>query len=139
MRILLDTHVFLWLQTEPERLGEQLELVEDTTNVILLSAASAWEVALKAASGRLQLPEPAPAYVRSRMNASGLSELPVTHAHATHVATLPRFDDHTDPFDRLLIATAQVESVPVLTFDQNFERYDVELIRRRSRRRRRRR
>lgn len=139
MRILLDTHVFLWLQTEPERLGEELAIVEDTSTDLLLSAASAWEIAVKSGIGRLALPEPAPSYVPTRMRTSGVTELPVTHEHALAVSSLPRPEGHNDPFDRLLIATARVESIPILTYDSGYELYDVELVRPRPRRRRRRR
>lgn len=139
MKILLDTHVFLWLQTEPERLGDELAIVEDTSTELLLSAASAWEIAVKSGIGRLALPEPATSYVPTRMRTSAVTELPVTHEHALTVASLPQPEEHKDPFDRLLIATAQVDSLPILTYDPSYELYDVELVRPRPRRRRRRR
>ena len=135
MRILLDTHVFLWLQTEPERLGNEIAIVEDTSNELLLSAASAWEIVVKSGIGRLALPEPARSYVPARMRTSGVTELPVTHEHALAVASLPQPEEHKDPFDRLLIATARVESIPILSYDPSYELYDVELVRPRSRRR----
>ncbi len=129
MRLLLDTHVFLWLQTEPERLGDYLDLVAGESNDVLVSAASAWEIAIKVSVGRLELPEPPHAYVPDRLRASGLVAMPLTHAHALTVATLPTFADHRDPFDRLLVATARSEGIPVLTADPQFERYEVEVLR----------
>lgn len=136
MRILLDTHIFLWLQTEPERLGRQLPLVEDETNDVCLSAASAWEIAIKVGLGRITLPEPPQTYVPARMQTSGLTPIPVTHAHTLAVSALPHFDDHRDPFDRVLIATARAEGMPIVTDDPQFDRYDVKLLRpgRRTRR-----
>lgn len=73
------------------------------------------------------------------MRTSGVTELPVTHEHVLAVDALPQHEEHKDPFDRVLIATASVESIPILTYDSNFELYDVELVRRRPRQRRRRR
>lgn len=127
MRILLDTHVWLWLQATPERLPEpSLELVHDPENEILLSAASSWEIAIKYALGRLPLPEPPAEYVPSRVAASGTSPLPIEHRHALHVASLPRH--HRDPFDRLLVAQASLEGLPLLTADPAFRPYNIELI-----------
>ena len=92
----------------------------------MLSAASSWEIAIKYALGKLPLPAPPPEYVPSRMQASGTGALPITHAHALHVASLPTH--HRDPFDRLLVAQAQVESLPLLTADPQLGRYDIELL-----------
>jgi len=127
VRLLLDTQVWLWLQTTPRKLGPRaLDVVSDPGNDLLLSAASSWEIAIKYALGKLDLPAPPSEYVPSRMQASGTDGLAITHAHALHVAGLP--DHHRDPFDRLLVAQAQVESLPVLTADPQFGRYDVEVM-----------
>lgn len=93
---------------------------------LLLSAASAWEIAIKYALGRLPLPEPPPALDPDRMRASGVTGLAVDHAHAHEVAHLPLH--HGDPFDRLLIAQAKIEAVPLITADAAFGDYDVNLI-----------
>ena len=127
MRILLDTHAWLWLQASPERLSEKsLELVGDPENEIYLSAASSWEIAIKYALGKLPLPEPPGEYVPSRISASGTTSLPVEHRHALHLARLPRH--HRDPFDRLLIAQAHLEGLVVLTADPAFSPYGVQTI-----------
>jgi PIN domain nuclease of toxin-antitoxin system len=127
MRVLLDTHVWLWMLTAPERLAEPAgAIVADTDNVLLLSAASAWEIAIKHGLGKLALPQPPGVYVPTRMASTGVLPLPVTHRHALQVVDLPA--EHADPFDRLLIAQAQLEDLPILTADDTFERYDVELI-----------
>ncbi len=127
MRILLDTHVWLWMTAEPERLGpEARALVEDPSNEILLSAASAWEIAVKVGTGKLQLPEPPSTYIPSRMQLGGVTPLPVTVAHAAAVAGLPQH--HRDPFDRILVVQSRIEGVPFLTSDPQIDAYDVERI-----------
>ena len=126
MRILLDTHIFLWLQTEPERLGKQLPLVEDQRNELLLSAASSWEIAIKYALGRLPLPESPERYVPERMRALNARGLPIEHTHALAVAALPSL--HGDPFDRLLIAQAGLLDLSILTADATVAAYPVRTL-----------
>lgn len=126
MRLLLDTHVFLWANQAPDRLGPWRDVVADQANELLLSAASSWELAIKTASGRLRLPEPVEVYVPSRMAAVGLAGVAVEHQHALAVSTLPMH--HRDPFDRLLIAQAMLLGVPILTADAAFDAYDVEVL-----------
>lgn len=123
MRLLLDTHVFLWLQTTPERLKAQLALVEDERNELVVSAASSWEIAIKHQLGRLPLPEEPARYVPSRIQAIGAKPLAVEHFHALAVATLPAL--HGDPFDRLLVAQAQLENLTILTADETVAQYPV--------------
>jgi len=126
VRILLDTHIFLWLQTEPERLGKQLPLVEDQRNELLLSAASSWEIAIKYALGRLPLPESPERYVPERMRALNARGLPIEHTHALAVAALPSL--HGDPFDRLLIAQAGLLDLSILTADATVAAYPVRTL-----------
>ena len=125
---LLDTHVWLWMLADPGRIRSDLrsELGDDKTR-LLLSAASSWEIAIKWALGRLSLPEPPATYVPSRMQRTNVEPLAVTHSHALQVATLARY--HRDPFDRLLVAQAQLEGVPLLTADRVFDAYDVKIVR----------
>lgn len=127
MRVLLDTHAFLWANSDPERLGPWRSMVEDVDNELLLSAASSWELATKAAIGRLRLPEPVASYVPGRMSVLGITAIAVEHRHALGVAALPMH--HRDPFDRILIAQAALLRVPILTADAAFERYEVEVLR----------
>jgi PIN domain nuclease of toxin-antitoxin system len=126
VRLLLDTHIFLWLHTEPERLGDHLPLVEDQRNELLLSAASSWEIAIKYAIGRLPLPESPERYVPERMRAIGAQGLPIEHTHALAVATLPPL--HGDPFDRLLVAQAELLDLPILTADATVAEYPVRTL-----------
>ncbi len=126
MRILVDTHVFLWLHTEPERVGEHLGLVEDSRNAILVSAASSWEIAIKYGLGRLPLPEPPERYVPERLRIIGAEALAIEHTHALAVAALPPL--HRDPFDRLLVAQAGLLDVPILTADPQVAQYPVSTL-----------
>lgn len=127
MRLLLDTHVWLWMLAEPERLGHRSrELVLDGSNDLLLSSASTWELSIKAGLGRIDLPEPPATYVPSRIRASGVTAIPIEHAPAARVASLP--PHHRDPFDRLLVAQAIDLDVPLLSADPALSAYDVEVL-----------
>lgn len=128
MTYLLDTHVWLWLATRPERIRpELLEELRQAQTRLLFSAVSSWEIAIKWAVGRLQLLEQPASYVPDAIRRSGVTGLAVEHAHALHVATLP--PHHRDPFDRLLIAQSQLESAPIVTADSAFDAYDVQVVR----------
>lgn len=124
---MLDTHVWLWMLSARARLSPQsLETIEDTETELYLSAASSWEIAIKNAAGKLPLPEPPSRYVPDRMMRSRVTPLVVEHVHALEVAALPLH--HRDPFDRLLVAQARVEGLPLLTADRRLEPYEVELV-----------
>jgi PIN domain nuclease of toxin-antitoxin system len=128
MKLLVDTHCWLWMQASPERFSDETRaMLLDSANTLFLSAASSWEIAIKYALGKLPLPEPPGAYVPSRMQRSGTTGLAVEHAHALQVASLP--PHHRDPFDRLMIAQAMAESLSVLTADDAFARYDIAIVR----------
>ena len=128
MSYLLDTHVWLWMLSDPARIRpDLLSELRDGRTRLFLSAASSWEIAIKWAIGRMPLPEPPATYVPTRMQRSGVEGLPVEHTHALRVATLPIL--HRDPFDRLLIAQAQVEGLTLITVDPAFDGYDVPLVR----------
>ena len=127
MRALLDTHAFLWWNLDDPQLSEEARTFISTgRNEIFFSAASAWEIAIKAAKGRLELPEPPDKYVADRMRHHHFLALPVELSHALEVYRLPPI--HQDPFDRLLIAQSQLEDLPILTADTEIARYQVEVI-----------
>ena len=127
MRILLDTQAWLWAASAPERFSSRARsLVEATDSELFLSAASAWEIAIKYALGKLRLPEAPVKYVPSRVEHLRMITLPINLDHALHVATLPHH--HRDPFDRLLIAQAQLEDLLILTADPILGAYDVKII-----------
>ena len=128
MRILLDTHCWLWMQVSPEKLkAEARTLLEESGNILFLSAASSWEIAIKWSLQKLPLPMPPMEYIPQRMKRQGVRGLAVEHRHALHQATLPHH--HRDPFDRLLIAQAQVEDLSLMTTDGTLKSYEgVEFI-----------
>ena len=126
MRLLLDTHVFLWLLAEPERLGQHLRPIEDPANDLLLSAASSWEIAIKVRLGRLELPDNPKRYIPDRLRAIGAEPLAVEHAHALALVELPML--HRDPFDRMLVAQARHLRLSIVTADADIARYDVRTI-----------
>ena len=124
MRVLLDTHSWLWMVGDSGRLAPaSRELLRDPANDLFLSAASAWEIALKYATGKLRLPQPPGALITQWMTEVRMGALPVLHAHALRAGELP--PHHRDPFDRLLIAQAQIEGLTMLTADRVFAKYDV--------------
>ena len=128
MNLLLDTHVWLWSLTTPERIAaETLDLMSDMENQLYFSTASAWEIAIKYRIGKLPLPEPPGQFVPARLNRDGIVSLPVENRHALAVSELPLH--HNDPFDHLLIAQAQVENYSLVTHDEKMMGYDVEIIR----------
>jgi PIN domain nuclease of toxin-antitoxin system len=111
----------------PERFSQSTrEILERGETDLLLSAASSWEIAIKYSPGKLALPSPPAEYVPERMLQSGVTGLPVEHRHALAVANLP--PHHRDPFDRILVAQAIVESLPLLTADPQLTRYGIEAI-----------
>lgn len=127
MKALLDAHAFIWWVLDMPNLSDQCrEILADGENEVLLSVASAYEIAYKADQGRLTLPDTPEAYIRDRLVANGFGSLPIELSHALRAGTLPRI--HGDPFDRLLVAQAQIEGLPILTVDPAISRYDVETI-----------
>ncbi len=127
MKFLLDTHVWLWWINEPERLPPSfVTAIESSVSIPLFSVASSWEIAIKHALGKLPLSEPPAVFVPKRLKRDAIASLGIEHRHALHVATLP--DHHRDPFDRLLIAQAQLEKIPVATLDPKFGKYEVGLL-----------
>ena len=127
MRMLLDTHTFLWWNLDDPQLSPVArEIMADGGNTLYLSAAAAWEIAIKAAKGRLTLPQPADQYVAERLRLHHIAPLPVEVSHALEVYRLPPI--HHDPFDRLLVAQARLEKLPILTADAAIGRYSVEVI-----------
>ncbi len=127
MRALTDTHALLWWMLDDSRLSTAArDTFQQGSNEILVSAIVAFEIGVKAAAGRLLLPAPAEELVIEAMGAEGFGSLEVSVAHALRAAALPPI--HRDPSDRLLIAQAQIEELPILTADPLIGRYDVETI-----------
>ena len=109
---------------EPERFrAEMAAMLENPANDLLLSSASSWEIAIKHSLGKLPLPAPAEKYVPEQIAKTGVTPLPIEHSHALRVGALP--SHHRDPFDRLLVAQAQLEGVTLVTADRQFEPYGI--------------
>lgn len=121
MNLLLDTHVLIWWD-EGARLSREARAAIRQADQVFVSAVSAWEVAIKTALGRLRPTRT----VAEAVDDSAFEELPVTFAHAAQLARLP--PHHRDPFDRMLVAQAQGESLALVTRDPVFRRYEVLLI-----------
>ncbi len=122
-RSLVDTHALLWwLTDDPALSAEARDAIADPANEPLVSAASVWEIAIKRSLGKLTAPNDLPA----RIAGEGFVSLPVSAEHAWHVLELPQH--HRDPFDRLLVAQAQLERVPIISADARFNDYDVEVV-----------
>ncbi len=127
MKLLIDTQCWLWWFLSADRLSRGArDRIASARDPLYLSAASSWEIAIKSALGKLVLPEPPARYVPSRLAEQDMRSLPIEHVHALRTFDLP--PHHADPFDRLLVAQAQVESMTLLTADPQILVYDVETI-----------
>ena len=127
MRVLLDTHAFLWWISDSPKLSDGArEVIEDGRNEPIFSAVSGWEIAIKAGVGKLELPDAPEQFVREQLSQNDLAVLPVHLRHALGVYGLP--DHHHDPFDRLLISQALLEGIPILSADPGISRYPVQTI-----------
>lgn len=124
MRLLLDTHVLIWSMDNERRLGPRVHaLLTDPANIVLISIASLWEIAIKIRIGKLRGDLAA---IDDAIDAQGFTRLPIALPHLEAMAALP--DYHRDPFDHLLIAQAQVEGLTFVTADRHATRYKVETI-----------
>ena len=122
MKLLLDTQCWLWWFAEPNRLNQQaVAAISDKSNELWLSVGSIWEMGIKFALGKLPLPEPPETYVSKRLPLLGTKTLSIVAAHALRAAALP--PHHKDPFDRLLLAQAQLEGLTIVTTDRVFADY----------------
>ncbi|MGH2363450.1 MAG: type II toxin-antitoxin system VapC family toxin [Chloroflexota bacterium] len=127
MRLSLDTHTFLWLLSEPARLApEAREAIVDAANEVFVSVVVAWEMVIKLALGRLRLTPASAAWLPAELKRRGLEPLAVELPHVLLLERLP--PHHRDPFDRLLIAQAQVEGLILVTHDRAFAAYDAPVL-----------
>ena len=126
MRLLLDTHAFLWFASGDRRLSRRARMAMESEQAELyVSAASVWEMAIKARLGRLTLPASIDRYMEEKV-AEGYRMTPVTWPQAAAVQQLPLH--HRDPFDRMLVAQARAEGWPIVTRDRVFRKYGVEVV-----------
>ena len=124
MKLLLDTHAFVWWDSAPEKLSNHAhELLLDSTNELFLSVASLWEIQVKSMLGKITLAEPLPQLVATQQELNGLKLIPVLPNHVYNLEGLPAI--HKDPFDRLIVAQACVEECHLLTQDPRMNKYPV--------------
>ena len=127
MKLLLDTHSFLWFIGGSKSLSPIARgLIEDISNQPFLSVASLWEIAIKMSLGKISLTQPFEALIPQQMRLNGISLLAIELEHTAVVSKLPFH--HRDPFDRLLIAQAIAEQLPIVSIDTNFDAYDIKRL-----------
>src|SRR5215211_2166953 len=127
MRLLLDTHAFLWfIMGSPNLSASARALIEDGANERFLSVASLWEMAIKVSLGKLTLSAPFDVLIPNQLGLNGIEPLGIEVVHTSVVSTLPFH--HRDPFDRLLVAQAIVEGMPVISIDTTFDMYAVQRL-----------
>ncbi|MGH3158596.1 MAG: type II toxin-antitoxin system VapC family toxin [Streptosporangiaceae bacterium] len=119
MRLLLDTHALLWWLADEGLDDQAQDVIADPANLVMVSAASAWEISIKKALGKLSAPDD----LSRQLEASAFTPLPISLAHGLAAGQLPRH--HDDPFDRMLIAQALAEGLTIVTRDKRFADYDV--------------
>ncbi len=127
MRLLLDTHAFIWfIEGSPEASNKARELIESAENEVLLSMASVWEMAVKGSIGKLEFSEPFEALIPEQLRVNKIDILNIQLSHVLQAHSLPFH--HRDPFDRLIISQALVEKLPVVGRDGAFDTYGVERL-----------
>jgi PIN domain nuclease of toxin-antitoxin system len=125
MKVILDTHTFLWALSDPDRLSARArETIASSER--FWSVASIWETLIKVQSGKLPMPLPAGSYLTSRMSANGMSVLPIRLEHVLRVEELPMH--HRDPVDRVIVAQCIEEGWPIVTSDSVFKNYPIRVI-----------
>ncbi|MDA0655463.1 MAG: type II toxin-antitoxin system VapC family toxin [Proteobacteria bacterium] len=127
MNLLLDTHILLWWMDEPNRLAASVrETVVSADTTVFVSLVSFWEIAIKHGIGRLELDDPPSECIPYAVQENAFSLVPITGHHCFAAGALP--PHHRDPFDRMLIAQAQIEDLAIITVDKAFEPYEVSLL-----------
>jgi PIN domain nuclease of toxin-antitoxin system len=127
MNFLLDTHTLIWWSIDPIRLSQQARnLLDDESNTVFLSIISVWEMQIKLQIGKLTLQMPLPELIKDQQETNDLQLLPIELTHIYALTNLP--NHHRDPFDRLLIAQATVEQVPIISIDSVFDNYPIQRL-----------
>ena len=127
MKLLLDTHTFIWWDSDPAKLSlKVLALCKDRANIMLLSVTSVWEMQIKLHLGKLRLRVPLPQMIETQRQTNNIEVLPVLLTHVLALGNLPTY--HKDPFDRLLICQANIEGAVLVSKDPKFQKYPVDLV-----------
>ncbi len=127
MKALLDTHAFLWWISDDRRLSDRArEFIGDGRNELFFSAASGWEISIKAGLGRLEVPGDLQRFIADQLSRNAIKVLPIYLSHTLHTRVLP--DHHRDSFDRILASQAILEEMPLLSADPKISHYPVEVV-----------
>ena len=127
MKVVLDTHAFLWWIADDDQLSSSARsLIGNRENELFLSAATGWEIAIKAKLGRIHLPGKVDTFIAKQLELNDIYPLPIHMSHALNVYNLPNY--HRDPFDRLIISQAQLEKMSILTTDPQIAKYGVKVV-----------
>jgi len=127
MKFLLDTHVFIWMDQDPQKLsGPVTDILAEPDSIVLMSIVSVWEMQIKIRKGKLTLSVPLEEIVESEIEVNDLEVLPVELSHIWELGRLE--NHHQDPFDRLLIAQSIAENIPLLSRDEIFDLYPVQRL-----------
>lgn len=127
MKVLLDTHILLWLSADSSKLSDRVKtIILEEQNSLFLSLASIWELQIKSQLGKLSLTRPLPDLLKQQCETNDINLLPIALEHIFTLNDLPHH--HRDPFDRLLLAQSKFEKMPILSIDSIFDAYEVERI-----------
>src|SRR6476660_6301989 len=126
MRLLLDTHTFLWFIEDNARLSTEAKNQLESDVDLVISVGSFWEMAIKVSIGKLTLTQPFEAFIPDQLAKNVIGVLPIILEHLVLVSTLPLY--HRDPFDRLLIAQAIIEQLPIVSKDDKFDSYSIQRV-----------
>jgi PIN domain nuclease of toxin-antitoxin system len=126
VRLLLDTHTVYWyIEDDPQLSGRALTLIQDASHEVLISPASYWEIAIKISIGKWRLNRPYEEFIGIGLNQYGFQVLPILPTHTARLIGLPFPLGHKDPFDRLLVAQALVEQIPIVSADAPLDAYGI--------------
>ena len=127
MKYLLDTHAFLWFVSEDNRLSSKAQsIIINSQNEVYFSAVSAWEISIKIRLGRLTIEEDLEPFIIKQLAENNFSTLSITIFHSIYTSKLPNI--HKDPFDRMIVAQAQVEDLSIISKDKNIKKYSVPVV-----------
>lgn len=129
MRLLLDTHAFYWYVEGDQQLSATAQtLIQDATNIVLISPASYWEIAIKVSIGKWALNRPYEEFIDLGLTQYGFEVLPIMPHHTAKLIGLTFPKNHKDPFDRLLVAQAMAENIPIVSADPQLDVYGVQRV-----------
>lgn len=127
MKYLIDTHIFLWMISSPEKLSLKVtKIIENKNNILFLSVASCWEVVIKYMIKKLTLPESPDIYIPKQVKENSITFLSIDYRYTLNILNIP--EHHKDPFDRIIISQSIIDNIPIISKDSVFDLYDVQVI-----------